>query len=129
MVAARSRGWPAGLKTILFVVHKLTCNRSPNRANVVVYRSGTKKETTMKTKTTTTKKNTAKAVTKTSPKTAAAPKAKADGPRAASKQAELIGMLKRPNGAGLAEIMKKFGWQQHTTRAIMSQGGSPRHQL
>jgi cell division septation protein DedD len=81
-------------------------------------------------KATTTKKPAAKATTKakaTTPKATAAPatpKAKANGPRATSKQAVLIEMLKRAGGAGLAEIMKKFGWQQHTTRAIVSQGGS-----
>ena len=59
----------------------------------------------------------------------AAKKAKAatpagSGPRATSKTAQLIGMLKRPGGATLEEVMAKFGWQIHTTRAIMSAGGS-----
>ena len=46
------------------------------------------------------------------------------GPRAGSKTARLIGMLRRPGGASLEEIMATFGWQIHTTRALMSAGGS-----
>jgi Protein of unknown function (DUF3489) len=45
-------------------------------------------------------------------------------PRATSKTAQLIEMLKRPRGATLEEVMAEFGWQVHTTRAIMSAGGS-----
>ena len=52
------------------------------------------------------------------------PKAAGRGPRATSKTAQLIEMLKRPKGATLEEVMAKFGWQIHTTRAIMSAGGS-----
>jgi hypothetical protein len=33
-------------------------------------------------------------------------------------------MLKREGGATLEEIMTEMGWQQHTTRAMMSAGGS-----
>ena len=47
-----------------------------------------------------------------------------NGPLATSKTAQLIEMLKRPKGATLEEVMAKFGWQIHTTRAIMSAGGS-----
>jgi hypothetical protein len=46
------------------------------------------------------------------------------GPRATSKTAQLIEMLKRADGATLDEICAKFGWQRHTTRAMMSAGGS-----
>jgi hypothetical protein len=49
---------------------------------------------------------------------------KADGPRATSKTAQLIEMLKRAGGATLEEVMARFGWQVHTTRAMMSAGGS-----
>ena len=45
-------------------------------------------------------------------------------PRATSKTAQLIEMLKRPKGVALEEVMAEFGWQVHTTRAIMSAGGS-----
>jgi hypothetical protein len=33
-------------------------------------------------------------------------------------------MLKRPKGVTLPEVMAEFGWQVHTTRAVMSAGGS-----
>jgi hypothetical protein len=46
------------------------------------------------------------------------------GPRATSKTAQLIEMLKRAGGATLEEMCKKFGWLPHTTRAMMSAGGS-----
>ena len=48
------------------------------------------------------------------------PKAKARGTRADSKQAKLIEMLKRPNGATIDEITKKFEWQPHTVRGAIA---------
>jgi transposase len=42
-----------------------------------------------------------------------------------SKTAQLIEMLRTRDGATLEAICKKFGWQAHTTRALMSAGGSP----
>ena len=33
-------------------------------------------------------------------------------------------MLRTKGGATLDGICKKFGWQKHTTRALMSAGGS-----
>ncbi len=33
-------------------------------------------------------------------------------------------MLKREGGATLEEIMTEMGWQKHTTRAMLSAGGS-----
>jgi hypothetical protein len=53
-----------------------------------------------------------------------AAKGSAKAPRTTSKTAQLIEMLKRPKGATLEEVMAEFGWQVHTTRAIMSAGGS-----
>jgi hypothetical protein len=53
-----------------------------------------------------------------------AAKPSASVPRATSKTAQLIEMLKRLKGATLEEVMAEFGWQVHTTRAIMSAGGS-----
>jgi hypothetical protein len=53
-----------------------------------------------------------------------AAKGTADEPRAVSKTSRLIEMLKRPQGATLEEVMAEFGWQVHSTRAIMSAGGS-----
>jgi hypothetical protein len=49
---------------------------------------------------------------------------KTAGPRETSKTAQLIGMLRTKDGATLEEICRKFGWQAHTTRALMSAGGS-----
>ncbi len=45
-------------------------------------------------------------------------------PREGSKTSRVIAMLKREGGATLEEIMAAMGWQQHTTRALMSAGGS-----
>jgi hypothetical protein len=75
------------------------------------------------------KKDTAKPVAKAA-KTAKpatpkkAPKPAGSGPRETSKTAQLIEMLRRPKGATLEEVMAKFGWQVHTTRALMSAGGA-----
>jgi hypothetical protein len=49
---------------------------------------------------------------------------KKDRPRATSKTAQLVEMLKRTGGATLEEMCTKFGWLPHTTRAMMSAGGS-----
>jgi Protein of unknown function (DUF3489) len=40
--------------------------------------------------------------------------------RPGSKQAKLIEMLKRPNGATVEEIVKKFEWQPHTVRGAIA---------
>jgi hypothetical protein len=40
--------------------------------------------------------------------------------RANSKQAQLIEMLKRPEGATIDEIAKKFDWQAHTVRGALA---------
>jgi hypothetical protein len=40
--------------------------------------------------------------------------------RTGSKQAKLIEMLKRPNGATVEEIVKKFEWQPHTVRGAIA---------
>ncbi len=63
-----------------------------------------------------------KTPTKTTVKRAA-PKPAAEkpkGPRAESKQAQLIEMLKRPEGATIDEIVKALDWQAHTVRGAMS---------
>jgi hypothetical protein len=68
-----------------------------------------------------------KKATKATPKAKAAP-TKAAGekgvPREGSKTSQVIAMLKRKGGTTLEEIMKAMGWQQHTTRALLSAGGS-----
>lgn len=40
--------------------------------------------------------------------------------RADSKQAQLIAMLKSPDGATIEEIVTKFGWQAHTVRGAIA---------
>jgi len=45
-------------------------------------------------------------------------------PRAESKTSRVIEMLKREGGATLEEIMTEMGWLKHTTRAMLSAGGS-----
>jgi hypothetical protein len=41
-------------------------------------------------------------------------------PREGSKTAQVVTMLQRKNGATLAEIMDKMGWQKHTVRGFMA---------
>jgi hypothetical protein len=41
-----------------------------------------------------------------------------------NKKAEVIGMMKGPKGATLAEIIKVTGWQAHTVRCFVSILGS-----
>jgi hypothetical protein len=41
-------------------------------------------------------------------------------PREGSKTAQVVAMLQRKNGATLAEIMEKMGWQKHTVRGFMA---------
>lgn len=45
-------------------------------------------------------------------------------PRENSKTSQVIAMLKREGGTTLEEIMTAMGWQKHTTRAMLSAGGS-----
>jgi hypothetical protein len=58
-------------------------------------------------------------------KTADAPKIATNGaPREGSKISQVIEMLKRDGGTTLEEIMSTMAWQKHTTRAMLSAGGS-----
>ena len=62
----------------------------------------------------------AKKPSKTSRKRKPQSKDKTPGVRAESKQAKLIEMLKRPVGATIDEIVKKFDWQPHTVRGAIA---------
>jgi len=57
---------------------------------------------------------------KKAPKTPTEPGA----PREGSKTSQVIAMLKRAGGTTLEEIMTAMGWLKHTTRAMLSAGGS-----
>ena len=49
-----------------------------------------------------------------------AKKEESTGPREGRKTAQVVAMLQRKNGATLAEIMDKMGWQKHTVRGFMA---------
>jgi hypothetical protein len=58
---------------------------------------------------------------KSAPKTKkAAKKQEAGAPREGSKTAQVVAMLQHKNGATLAEIAEKMGWQNHTVRGFMA---------
>ena len=60
-------------------------------------------------------------VAKKAPKGKKAAKAQESAaPREGSKTAQVVAMLQRKNGATLAEIMDKMGWQRHTVRGFMA---------
>src|SRR4051794_11372024 len=48
------------------------------------------------------------------------PAASAADPRAGSKQAQVIGLLQRPEGATIEEMAAAMGWQRHTVRGLIS---------
>jgi hypothetical protein len=50
----------------------------------------------------------------------AEPVAGAADPPAGSKQAQVIGLLQRPQGATIDEIATVMGWQRHTVRGLIS---------
>jgi hypothetical protein len=54
----------------------------------------------------------------------AAPAKDAGAPREGSKTSQVIAMLKQEGGTTLEAIMTEMGWLKHTTRAMLSAGGS-----
>jgi len=56
----------------------------------------------------------------TSPKKAPKGAKKADGTRDGSKVAQVLDMLKRPEGATLKGLMKATDWQAHSVRGFLS---------
>jgi Protein of unknown function (DUF3489) len=62
-----------------------------------------------------------KTTAKRAPKAKKAAKARENAePREGSKTAQVVAMLQRKNGATLAEIMDRMGWQKHTVRGFMA---------
>jgi hypothetical protein len=57
-------------------------------------------------------------------KKATKPATETGGPRENSKTSQVIAMLKAEGGTTLGEIMARMGWLKHTTRAMLSAGGS-----
>jgi hypothetical protein len=60
---------------------------------------------------------------RTTKRVTAKPKAatkQASTPRGESKQSQLIAMLKQPDGATIAEIVKALAWQSHTVRGAIA---------
>ena len=58
------------------------------------------------------------------PETEAATAAKTPKTREGSKTSRVIELLKREGGVTLKELMIEMGWQSHTTRALLSAGGT-----
>jgi Protein of unknown function (DUF3489) len=47
-------------------------------------------------------------------------KTAASAPRPGTQTAKILRLLKRPNGASLAELTKATGWQPHSVRGFLS---------
>jgi hypothetical protein len=64
------------------------------------------------------------ASTKQATRTKKAATVQTGAPREGTKASQVIAMLKREGGTTLEEIMSTMGWLKHTTRAMLSAGGS-----
>ena len=56
----------------------------------------------------------------TSPSTDSTPEARQPRSREGTKEAMLIAMLRRPEGATIAQVIEATGWQKHTVRGAIS---------
>ena len=64
------------------------------------------------------------AATKKASRAKRTPTGETGAPREGSKTSRVIEMLKREGGTTLEEIMAQMGWMKHTTRSMLSAGGS-----
>ena len=82
--------------------------RSPRKPRVAAEKGKSGKKATTAQK----RAKTQKAAKQTKPAKAAT--------REGSKAEKVLGLLKRPNGATLADLMKATGWQKHSVRGFLS---------
>ena len=62
-------------------------------------------------------------------KASASPKRRVKADKSATKLHQIIAMLRRPEGASVAEISAFTGWQMHTVRGVLAGTLKKRHGL